>query len=67
MLQTSLLTCFGSPGVQAAFASIIALLTLGIQRELSPYLQSQRVLDGADNGVFALDHSMASPTSRTPR
>ena len=38
LLQTSLLEFFGSPGVQASFASIVALLTLGIQRELSPYL-----------------------------
>ena len=38
LLQTSLLTFFNTPKVQAAFASMVALCMISVQRELRPFV-----------------------------
>ena len=38
LLQTSLLTFFAAPKVQATFASMVALCMISVQRELRPFV-----------------------------
>ena len=61
LLQTSVLTCFGNPNVQASFAAFIALISIVILREMQPFLIR------SDGALLQITRKRPWPEFRLPR